>query len=161
MLLNFFSWFKQKGIPKEFRIEIWDYLIGNPMRINREFFNKMMALCTESRDISSIITKDLERTFFYFFKHKDYPMILKEAKNVLTLWEVIFLILKLHQAKILKIWINYYYIEICIFIERNYQRYFFNNNKLIFWIPCLITKWQDSLVEYESKSIFKSFWVFL
>lgn len=73
------------------------------MRINRDFFNKMMGSCIQNSDTSSIITKDLDRTFFYFFKHKDYKIILKEAKNVLTLWEVS-LIRKITYSELYKIY---------------------------------------------------------
>lgn len=58
------------------------------MRITKELFTTMLKKSLETSDCSAIIIKDLERTFFYFFKHKDFSSIVLEAKNVLLLWEV-------------------------------------------------------------------------
>ena len=58
------------------------------MRITKELFTTMLKKSLETSVCSPIIIKDLERTFFYFFKHKDFSNIVMEAKNVLLLWEV-------------------------------------------------------------------------
>jgi hypothetical protein len=78
----------KKGIPNEFRVDVWEFLVQNPMRITKELFSKMLKKSLETSTCSPIIIKDLERTFFYFFKHKGFSNIVLEAKNVLLLWEV-------------------------------------------------------------------------
>lgn len=77
-----------KGIPREFRVEVWEFLLQNPMRITKELFSAMLKRCLDQSECSALIIKDLERTFFYFFKHKSFSNIVLEAKNVLLLWEV-------------------------------------------------------------------------
>lgn len=69
-------------------MDVWDFLLQNPMRITKELFSKMLKKSLETSVCSPLIVKDLERTFFYFFKHKVFSNIVLEAKNVLLLWEV-------------------------------------------------------------------------
>ena len=77
-----------KGIPQEFKIVVWDFLVDNTMQINRNLFTSLLKKSIQDSVCSTIIIKDLERTFFYFFKHKDFEYIMQEAKNFLLLWEV-------------------------------------------------------------------------
>lgn len=67
---------------------MWEFLLQNPMRITKDLFSKMLKKTLAGPACSPLIVKDLERTFFYFFKHKGFANVVLEAKNVLQLWEV-------------------------------------------------------------------------
>lgn len=77
-----------QGVPDEFRPEVWDFLLSNPMKISFPMFSKMLRKSLTTTSCSAIISKDLERTFFYFFNHQQFPHVVKEAQDVLILWEV-------------------------------------------------------------------------
>lgn len=58
------------------------------MKISFRMFSKMLDRALKTTPCSSMISKDLERTFFYFFNHQRFSCVVQEAKQVLILWEV-------------------------------------------------------------------------
>ncbi len=73
----------EKGIPNKFRSEIWRYLIGNTVKLNKPLFQILFKKAIKTYTDSSIIKKDIDRTFNYFSKNKDFKNILIEATVLL------------------------------------------------------------------------------
>ena len=78
-----------KGIPHKYREEIWNFLIENPLRINKKLFIHYYVYQMRNTVEDNLIKKDIDRTFFYFYKHKDFVKIKLEAEKVLLIWKVI------------------------------------------------------------------------
>ena len=79
---------KEKGICEEFRSEVWAFLIGNPLRINRNLFYIIFNKAVQTFSSDSLIKKDIDRTFFYFSKNETFTKILAEASILLQMFTV-------------------------------------------------------------------------
>ena len=75
-----------KGIPHEFRPSIWKFLIGNQLRINRTLFAYYLKLAVKGHSSDSLVQKDIDRTFSYFTKSKDFGLLLIEASYLLQMF---------------------------------------------------------------------------
>lgn len=76
-----------KGIPHQFRVTIWEYLMENPLRINKSLFGFYIKQMNDLKE-DRLIKNDIDRSFFYLFKHKDFYKIKIEAEKVLMIWKV-------------------------------------------------------------------------
>ena len=72
-----------KGIPHVFRPAIWKFLIGNQLRINKALFGHLIKGAVASYLPDSIIQKDIDRTFSYFSRSREFSQLLIEATYLL------------------------------------------------------------------------------
>ena len=85
---NIANLMKEKGICEEFRSDVWAFLIGNPLRINRNLFYIIFNKAVQTFSSDSLIKKDIDRTFFYFSKNETFTKILAEASILLQMFTV-------------------------------------------------------------------------
>lgn len=79
---------KERGVCDEFRPEVWAFLIGNSLRINRTLFYITFNKAVQTFSSDSLIKKDIDRTFFYFSKHEAFARVLVEASILLQMFTV-------------------------------------------------------------------------
>lgn len=85
---NIVNLMKEKGVCDEFRPDIWAFLIGNPLRINKNLFYIIFNKAVQTFSSDSLIKKDIDRTFFYFSKNETFAKVLVEASILLQMFTV-------------------------------------------------------------------------
>ena len=74
------------GIPQAHRKAIWKYFIGNDLRINQKIFQIYLKRSPLTISQDKQIQQDIDRTFYYYIKNKDFKKILSEAKLLLHIF---------------------------------------------------------------------------
>jgi len=77
-----------KGICDHFRADVWGFLIGNQLKINRDLFYIIFNKAIQTFSSDSLIKKDIDRTFFYFSRNETFAKVLVEASILLQMFTV-------------------------------------------------------------------------
>ncbi len=77
-----------KRIPNVFRPRIWRFLIKNELKINKSLFTILLEKSKDAYNPSSLIKKDMDRTFTQFHKSEEFSLICKEALLILTMFSL-------------------------------------------------------------------------
>ena len=80
--------FDVRGFPKSVRIQIWNFLIGNALRITPGYYAILFRQQSGKCRPNSLISKDLLRTFNHFYRSEQYQYVVKEAEVLLRMFEV-------------------------------------------------------------------------
>lgn len=79
---------KDRGVCDEFRADVWAFLIGNQLKINRDLFYIIFNKAVQTFSSDSLIKKDIDRTFFYFSRNETFTKVLVEASILLQMFTV-------------------------------------------------------------------------
>lgn len=85
---NILSLMRDKGVCDSYRAEVWAFLIGNQLKINRQLFYIIFNKAVQTFSSDSLIKKDIDRTFFYFSRNETFTKVLAEASILLQMFTV-------------------------------------------------------------------------